>query len=178
MVFPIHAEIIRGLSALPARSETFKMFRIKSESFRCVIQSQEIAINVFVPTTIAQKQECWLRVSNTSDEIKIINTETVKSSAIEDFDILKSNQTPRNDIRLNEPTQLLQSRIPNHAKEKQLPLCLEFSNIFHLKCDKPSVKKNYTQKLRVKDNTLVYVKNYKLPQSQKLEINSQVSKLL
>lgn len=32
----IQSEIIRGLSAVPARSETFKMFRIKSTQFPCV----------------------------------------------------------------------------------------------------------------------------------------------
>lgn len=55
---------------------------------------------------------------------------------------------------------------------------LEFADIFHLECDKPSVNNFYTQKLRVNDNTPVYVKNYRLPHSQKMEINSQVSKLL
>lgn len=36
----------------------------------------------------------------------------------------------------------------------------------------------YTQKLRIKDDNPVYVKNYRLPHSQKEEINAQVEKLL
>lgn len=49
----IRAEIIRGLSALPPSSETFKIFRIKSREFPCVIPSQTIKENVYIPTTIA-----------------------------------------------------------------------------------------------------------------------------
>lgn len=36
----------------------------------------------------------------------------------------------------------------------------------------------YEQKLRVTDNVPVYTKNYRLPNSQKAEIKSQVQKLI
>lgn len=59
-----------------------------------------------------------------------------------------------------------------------LPLCLEFDDIFHLDGDKPTTNNFYTQKLNLRDNEPVYVKNYRLPQSQKSEIRNQVKKLL
>lgn len=154
------------------------MFRIRNASFPCVIESQEIAKNVFVPTTIAQKQDCWIRVLNTNETNTIICTDTLKTSDINDFYILKCNQNPKFDDRKSDLSQLLQKRIPAHARDKLLPLCLEFSDIFHLEDDKPSVNNFYEQELRLQDNTPVYVKNYRLPQSQKMEINSQVQNLL
>lgn len=57
---PIRAEVLRGLSVLPARSETFKMFRVSSTKYPCIIESQEIAENVFIPTTVIHAQECWI----------------------------------------------------------------------------------------------------------------------
>lgn len=68
--------------------------------------------------------------------------------------------------------------MPKHAKEKLLPLCMEFEDIFHLPEDKPTVNNFYRQKLNLRDNDPVFVKNYRLPQSQKSEIHQQVKKLL
>ncbi|RYE21295.1 MAG: hypothetical protein EOP45_09770 [Sphingobacteriaceae bacterium] len=69
-------------------------------------------------------------------------------------------------------------RIPLHTKEKLMNLCLEFSDIFHVGNDKSSVNNFYTQTLTVEDNTPVYTKNYRLPQTQKAEIDRQVKELL
>lgn len=57
-----------------------------------------------------------------------------------------------------------------------MPLCQEFADIFAL--DPMTVNNFYTQKLRIKDETPVYTKNYRIPHSQKEEITSQVNKLL
>ncbi|RYE21294.1 MAG: hypothetical protein EOP45_09765 [Sphingobacteriaceae bacterium] len=65
---PIRAEVLRGLSVLPARSETFK-------TCPCILESQEIAENVFIPTTVIHAQQCWIRVLNVNDSLKFINTE-------------------------------------------------------------------------------------------------------
>lgn len=65
----IKNEVLSGLSVVPARSETFKLFRINSTEFPCIIQKQEIAENIVIPTTIAHKPESWVRVLNISDEM-------------------------------------------------------------------------------------------------------------
>lgn len=41
-----------------------------------------------------------------------------------------------------------------------------------------TVNNFYSQKLRIADKTPVYIKNYRLPHSQKTEIHAQVEKLL
>lgn len=58
--------------------------------------------------------------------------------------------------------------------EKITKLCTEYADIFTMPDDKMSVNNFYEQKLRTKDNEPVFVKNYRLPHSQKLEINKQV----
>lgn len=49
---------------------------------------------------------------------------------------------------------------------------------FALPTDKMTVNNFYVQNFRTKDTEPVYVKNYRLPQKQKEEINNQVNKLL
>lgn len=84
---PIRAEVLRGLSVLPARSETFKMFRVSSTKYPCIIESQEIAENVFIPTTVIHAQQCWIRVLNVNDSMKFINTQRLKASNLSEFSI-------------------------------------------------------------------------------------------
>lgn len=177
----IYSEIIRNISALPPRSETFKLFRISSNKFPCIIEAQNISENVCVPTTIAHKPETWIRVLNINDKIVFIQTDKLKTSQITDFEILKMNPQESEIVDNQRHSKLkhaLRNKFPNHAKDMILPLCLEFDDIFHLDGDKPTTNNFYTQKLNLRDNEPVYVKNYRLPQSQKSEIRNQVKKLL
>lgn len=118
---------------------------------------------------------------NSGDDIKLINTEKIKACSIDDFDIFKLNtdaDKPESVDRLAHLRDVLNAKIPDHAKSKLLPLCFEFSDIFQLSCDKPTINNFYTQKLSVTDDIPVYTKNYRLPQSQRAEINKQVQNLL
>lgn len=55
---------------------------------------------------------------------------------------------------------------------------MRFSHIFSLPGDRPTVNNFYEQKLHLKDEIPVYVKNYRASQSEKSEIDAQVGKLL
>lgn len=66
---------------------------------------------------------------------------------------------------------------PKHIQNDLLPLLNEFNDIFALSTDKMTQNNFYEQKLRLNDNTPVYIKNYRLPKSQKEEITKHVQKL-
>lgn len=91
---------------------------------------------------------------------------------------MKIDKSTRKNIRQDELSKILSERIPTHALSKLLPLCLEYSDIFYMEGDKSSVNNFYVQKLKLNDTSPVYVKQYRLPQSQKMEIRNQVDKLL
>lgn len=176
---PIQTEIMKGISSIPPRAQTFKMFHIRSRKFPCIIEPQQISDDIFIPTTIAHTPETWVRVLNTSNDIKLVNTDQLKLSSIDDYNIAKfEKDIETSTIRKNELTQALENKIPQHARGMLLPLCQEFADIFHLPNDSSSVNNFYTQTLNFKDNEPVFVKNYRLPHSQKCEIKSQVEKLL
>lgn len=174
---PIQSELFRGISA--PRSETFKIFHIESEKFPCVIEPQEIEKGILVPSSIVYQPQSWVRVLNTHDGIKIINTEAVKASPITDFHIL---QTQENDSyatnRLKKLQSTLRKKIPEFMRSKVVELCTNFSDIFHVEGDKSSTNNFYEQKLITRDNEPVFTKNYRLPHAQKSEINRQVKILL
>lgn len=175
----IQSEIMRGISAIPPRCQSFKLFRIKSNNYPCVVEAQQISDDIFIPTTIAQRKETWIRVLNTSEEFKFVNTDKINASPIDDYDIVRFNKhVQESTMRHDELKKALRNKIPNHAKNKLWPLCQEFDDIFHLPNDKATVNNFYTQTLTLKDNEQVYIKNYRLPQSQKNEIKAQVQKLL
>lgn len=176
----IQTEVIRNVSAVPPRSETFKLFHVRSNKFPCVVLAQDIKDNVYIPTTIVHDRESWIRVLNVNNHMTYIQTDKLKIASIDEVDILKydKNKSEINIEREKLLEKTLKNKIPDHAKDKLLPLCVEFSEIFHLIGDKATTNNFYTQELRLRDKEPVFVKNYRLPQSQKAEIRSQIQKLL
>lgn len=175
----IQNELLHGLTVVPPRSETFKLFHFENSKFPCIIQKQEIAENIFVPTTIIHQPESWIRVLNISNTIKYIETSKLKPIDINEFEIFTMSNTEKpSQNRQTVLTQIMENRIPRHIENELLPLCLEFNDIFHLPNDKPTVNNFYTQSLNVQDSKPVFVKNYRLPHVQKQEIKSQVQQLL
>lgn len=59
-----------------------------------------------------------------------------------------------------------------------MQLCTDYSDIFALKTDKLTVNNFYRQKLKLIDEKPVYIKNYRTPKIQKVEIKKQVEKML
>lgn len=179
---PLQCEIARGLSALPPNSETFKLFYIQNTNFPCVIPAQQIDENVFIPNTIAYDTVTYLRVLNTNSNFKILQTNKIlKTENMNDYDIFTSSTPLANDQRNNRLEKLhniIAQSSPGHAFNKLYTLCEEFSDIFHLEGDMPSINNFYQQKLNLSDNSPVFTRNYRLPQTQKAEINSLVNKLL
>ena len=73
---------------------------------------------------------------------------------------------------------IISKNIPHHAPKSLTDLCCRFSDIFHIPGDQHSVNNFYVQKLNISSNSPIFKKNYRLPHSQKAEIESQVKHLL
>lgn len=131
---PIQTELIPGASTMQSRSESFKVFHIKSEVFPCVVEAQELEKGVVVPTTIVYEQNAWLRVLNTNEYNKNINTTKVSTSPISEFHILRTNG---GDISTTNRIQKLHSKlkkkVPEFVRDKLLNLCTNFSDVSTLK---------------------------------------------
>lgn len=181
LTIPIRSEVLGGIAAIPPRCETYRTFHITGVKFPCVIETQEIQKDVHLATTIAYEPHTVVRVLNIDDDIKLIDTEKIKVTDIDNFHVYKMENEKVNkhdDPRKIQLEAILKKRIPKHAVSDLIQLCMEFSDIFHVEGDTPTTNNFYKQKLTVNDNTPVYIKNYRLPHVQKEEINRQVKKLL
>lgn len=179
VVIPIKSELLPGVSAIPPRCETFRIFHIKSDKFPCVVESQQIENDVIIPPTVVHEPQTWLRILKTTEDIKIVNTENVKVSPIDNFHILRTEKsTSHTPIRLNKLQETLKKKAPNFIRSKITDLCMDFADIFHVDGDKLTVNNFYEQKLIMSDNEPVFTKNYRLPHAQRAEIDKQVKILL
>lgn len=149
----IQSELLEGLSAVPPSSQTFKIFRISSAKFPCLIETQEVDNNVIIPTTIVHSPQAWIKVFNANEEIRLINTNKLIASPIENFDIFKCEKSTTNNVNEREKLlkRALHDKIPNQAKTILWPLCKEFSDIFYLEGDKATVNNFYSAQLRMND---------------------------
>lgn len=119
---------------------------------------------------------------NTTDTPTKITIDKIRTQPLSDFDILDAEQTESfdcfNPARIQKLTEILQSQIPDCYRTETISLCTEFADIFTLDSDKATVNNFYTQKLNTKTDDAVYIKNYRLPHTQKVEIKTQVNNLL
>lgn len=91
---------------------------------------------------------------------------------------LKLKKTENDEKRTKKVIDLISKKESYTMGDKITKLCSEYADIFAMPDDKLSVNNFYEQNLRAKDNEPVFVKNYRLPHTQKQEINRQVQKLL
>lgn len=175
----IKNEVLPGISILPPRCETFKLFKIHSTEFPCIIETQDIEKDIRIATTIAHSNQCWIRVLNTSESVKTISNEHLKVSKLTEYDIYTRDSNSNVKVTRNgRLAEILNRNTNGHARKPLIDLCMEFSDIFHLDGDQPTVNNFYTQHLKLNDKQPVYTPNYRLPHGQKTEIGNNVKKLL
>lgn len=182
IVVPIQEEPRENTIALPAWCRTFRIFTIQNFSTSCLIPAQQIEPGVFIPNFIARDSKVIIPVLNTNEEMKIINNKLKNGIDINNFDIYSMNSeknvTGNDGVRINKLAEYFSKTTPKHLLKDLLNLCEKYTDVFMLPDDKMSVNHFYKQKLRLKNDTPIYSKNYRLPHAQKAEIEKQVSKLL
>lgn len=176
---PLQTNFDGNQTAVPPNSEVFKLFKLKSKSFPCVIEAQTLNEHIAVPTTIALSSECWIRVLNTTDEMHIIDVTKLRCTDVNNYNIFKGTDRKQNEnTRNNKLIEIVKSTTPPYAHDQLIPLCVEYSDIFHLEGEKPTVNNFYSQRVKLNDSTPVFTRNYRLPQTQKTIISSEVNRLL
>lgn len=162
---------------IPPRSEVLRKFNMHGYMTSQFVDTQEIAEGVFIAKSIIHSKNPYIRVLNTTSEIKVIKNPKVTSQDLDNFEIisLKPQTNPDRDEKLVE---IIRKNTPTLYHDKLLNLCQEFKDVFAIKGDPLTQNNFYEQTLRLTEHTPVCVKNYRLPQYQKEEINTQVSQLL
>lgn len=170
-----------NLIKIPARCET----TIKlSNNYNgdCVVLSSEIGEGIFVANTITRSEngKIPIKILNTRDEDVILKTLTPQIRPLHDYKCYSFEQCENNADRVKLLfSHLKLQNLNTEEKNTIASICAKFADIFHLPGDTLNTTKLYEQKIHLKPNTLpVYNKPYRLPQSQKTEINKQIKEML
>lgn len=174
----IHDTINEDTIVLPPRAEIFRYCKIANFDQPKVIKNHEIDSGIFVATTIAYKPKIFLRILNTTEETKTIKNIITETENLDEYDIFALNDHEKQEYRKSEINEIISKNTPKHVTSKLNDLCMKYSNIFALPTDKMTQNNFYKQKLRLTDNIPTYCRNYRMPQTHKIEINTQIDNLL
>lgn len=83
-----------------------------------------------------------------------------------------------NDKRTKKVASILNKDVPDYVKNDFSKLCDKFSDIFALEEDTMTGNNFYKQHIRLTDDEPVFIRQYRLPHTQKQEIDRQVNTFL
>lgn len=175
-------KVVQNNIILPPRSEIFLSFKIKPHLKEMLCASQEVQPGVYIGniTVPSSQDEVVIPVVNAnhkSVEIKNFNPHLVPLSTFCKLNI--ANQT--NNSRIKEIIECIQQdESLNHEERYSLFKIVEaFHDVFHLNGDvltRTDIVKHNIPLLQ--DTAPINIRQYRLPESQRSEINSQIDKLL
>lgn len=170
---------IPNFVTIPPRCE---VIRTINDSKLCdegnVILNEEIAPGIFVASSIVSRTYPYIRLINITNENVQIDTNCIRHEKLTNYDIFQVNETNNEQNRQQKLLTELKLKVPDFIEKDLKNLCLEYNDIFGLKDDPITTNNFYKQKLRLNDENPVYIKNYRTPNSQKVEIQQQVEKML
>lgn len=168
---------------IPARCEIIKQLENINMQEDSVIFSEEICPGVFCANTLVNKGNCNVKIINTTTkEVLLPANFYPKHEPLANFYFCAiPNNTNKENI--SERAQKLKNELKlensdPHIRDKLENLCIEFNDIFSLQGDLLSENNFYEQSIALNDQKPTYIKNYRLPESQKNEINEQIQTML
>lgn len=148
----------------------------------CVVYTDEIYSGIFLANTIVTPVNGMIpvKILNTTENEVTITELKPQLERLKDYNLCTFNKTRSNADRVKELFSYLHL---NHLnKEEKITiesLCAKFSDIFQLPNDKLTTTNICKQNIHLKPNSSpVFVKPYRIPHSQKQELNKQINKLL
>ncbi len=176
LILPISTSLNKNSLILPARCEVIRKVNLKSKEKEILVYNQEISQGIFVGRTIVSIERPYVRILNTTNEIKILKNVVLDCENLSNYRIF--NMDSYKNTNRSKVIELLQKNFPSFAKDRLTDICTEYQDIFALETDTLTVNNFYKQKLRLKDDIPVYIKNYRIPQSHKEEIDKKVEAML
>lgn len=161
---------------LPARSEVIRKIEIKSNDDYVLIPNQRLSDHVYVARTLVDRRDPRIKIMNTHTEIVTLKNVKINSEKLSKYTIFDLNDYKNSDKTV--VLEKLKKDFPKYAEKDLTDLCSQFLDIFALETDTISCNNLYKQKLRLKDDTPVFVKNYRIPKVHKDIIESKVTNML
>lgn len=159
---------------IPPRCELIKQIELPYLSEDMVIISNEVLPGLMYANCIINNENKFVKFINTTNENIILPSNfTPTMKPLNNFCFYSKISPQSANHERNE--RLLRELQLNHIDPTIKPnlerLCMQFNDIFALQGDNLSKNNFYEQEILLNDNSPVYIKNYRIPETQKLEID-------
>lgn len=170
-----------SVSNIPPRCEIIKHFWV-DDTDECVVLPDEIAEGVFIAALIVKPKSHVIpvRILNTNEkEVKIKNFKP-NTSKLSNFELHSFNNNQKSLERVDKLLELINvSHLNNEERNSIQKICAKYSDVFLLNGDPLTVTNIMKETITLKNNVQpTYKKPYRVPHSQKDEINKLVNKML
>ena len=181
----IHLKILKNLEdsyfIIPPRSESIHYIDMNVDE-ESVVCAKEMREGIFMASTIVKPilgKIPVLILNTTENEVKLKNI-TPTLCSLNEYNVCSFGKGSVNADRVKKLFKTLNLNYLNKEEKVSIEnLTAKYSDIFYLPNDKLTVTKLYKQCIHLKQNANpVFVKPYRLPHSQKQEIEKQINKML
>lgn len=167
---------------IPPRSQVVKKMTIPGIKKDSVILADQIKPGLFIGNSIVNSKEQYINILNVKPTAETIpQNYKPKMIPLEKFIFKNTQETEIKNLIRNEKL-LKELNVSNIAdeeiKEKLRQLCSNYNDIFAMSDEPLSVNNFYKQTIRLDSESPVYTKNYRIPETHKIEVNKQVQKML
>lgn len=166
---------------VPARSESVHFINtdLKDE---CVVLGQQISESIFLANMLTKPKNGRMpvRILNTGDKDVSLYNFNFNTAKLNDYFICQFNTPTVNADRVKMLFSQLNLKGLNTEEQMSIErICAKYPDIFHLPGDKLSTTPIYEQTIDLKPPSRpIYTKPYRLPYSQKSEIDNQIKNML
>jgi hypothetical protein len=166
---------------LPPRSEAFRQCMTCAD-FESVILAEEVCEGVFTAGALAQPADgkVWIKFLNTREESVKIRNYYPHLLMADDFEAKTFVAQDVQFARVEKLLNLVDTHgLTKEEKESVEKICSKYPDVFYLENDAMTSTHIYKQPIRLKpEANSVYVKPYRIPHSQKQEVDRQVNQML
>lgn len=164
---------------VPPRCEVYRMIKLNVPNQDYVLRSAELQTGVFCANSIINPQNPLIKIINTTDNtVKIKQNFTHLVQPLLDYDIFQYDQVTQNNRNERCLAELDLTNSPTCATDKLKELCTRYNDLFALQNDTLTCNNFYKQNINLNDHTPVYIKNYRIPEVHKTEIDNHIQKML
>ena len=179
---PITGQENQEILLIPKRCESTYWITSKHNTDR-VFERTELCEGVFMSGSIsrAKNGKIPIKILNTRENDVSIKWTEPKSTKADDYYVLRFEKATRKpNERIEELLKELKYDTMNPEEVENIKnICEKFQDIFHLNGDKLTVTNVCNAKVQLQNNAVPkYTKPYRIPHSQKVDIQNEVAKML
>ena len=178
---PIHDKSLTQ-QIIPPRCEIVKKLELPNINEDMVTIAKEIKPGLMYANSIINNENKFVKFINTTTKNMFIPTNFLPTMVplqnfyVRNQHIQQTSSTNKRNKQLLQELQL--THIDPKNKTELEHLCIQYNDIFAIQDDYLTTNNFYKQEILLNDKSPVYIKNYRTPETQKLEIDQQVRKML